>query len=62
MQEEKGKKAMINSLKNMRNLAEKLENDADYIDDETLVEMYCEVMTNLMSNIEEAILLIEQDK
>lgn len=62
MQEEKGKKAMITSLKNMRNLAEKLENDADYIDDETLVEMYCEVMTNLMSNIEEAILLIEQDK
>lgn len=62
MQEEKGKKAMINSLKNMRNLAEELENDADYIDDETLVESYCEVMANLMMIIEEAILLIEEDK
>ena len=62
MQEEKGKKAMINSLKNMRNLAEELENDADYIDDETLVKSYCEVMANLMMIIEEAILLIEEDK
>ena len=62
MQEENGKKAMINSLKNMRNLAEELENDADYIDDETLVKSYCEVMANLMMIIEEAILLIEEDK
>jgi hypothetical protein len=62
MQEEKGKKAMINSFKNMRNLAEELENDADYIDDETLVKSYCEVMANLMSIIEEAISLIEEDK